>query len=379
MNILIIAHFQNDGSPCANFVHNQVKEYIKLGHSVKVIVPIPVMKRDFDGKRVSHIIYEKIVDEIHYFFIRYLSFSIRGELGINSFFGVNSVRIYLKKILKTFSPDIIHAHTLSVDTDIAFYLKKKLFIPIVVTTHGTDFLQNEKKLSSSLLTERLDKIDTLVTVSKKLGEQVGRYCKINPRIIINGANIRTKDTVIDREKNIVFVGGLIKQKNVDKVICAVNKLNKEGYAFSLKIIGEGVERDTLEKMCKEMEMNSVSFLGHLENEKVIDVMENSEYFVMVSEQEALGIVYLEAMGAGCITIGTKGEGIDGVIIDGENGFLVEPKSENVYNIIKYCEMNKEMMKIVRLNAVRTARDMTWSKNAISYTMLFEELIRDVSN
>ena len=45
MNILVIAHYQDDGSPYVSFVHNQVKEFVKQGHQVTVIVPIVFGKK----------------------------------------------------------------------------------------------------------------------------------------------------------------------------------------------------------------------------------------------------------------------------------------------------------------------------------------------
>lgn len=49
----------------------------------------------------------------------------------------------------------------------------------------------------------------------------------------------------------------------------------------------------------------------------------SDCFIMISKNEAFGLVYLEAMSAGCITIASRGEGFDGVIIHGVNGFYVK--------------------------------------------------------
>lgn len=45
---------------------------------------------------------------------------------------------------------------------------------------------------------------------------------------------------------------------------------------------------------------------------------------MPSVREGFGMVYLEAMSCGCITIGTEGEGIADFIISGKNGILVPP-------------------------------------------------------
>lgn len=111
-----------------------------------------------------------------------------------------------------------------------------------------------------------------------------------------------------------------KRKNIDKVIEACKGLK----SFELTVIGDGKERKSLENIDK-----NVTFLGRLPHDKVLEKMRESDIFVLPSIGETFGMVYLEAMASGCITVCTKGDGIDGIIKNGENGFLVEPNSESV--------------------------------------------------
>ena len=64
-------------------------------------------------------------------------------------------------------------------------------------------------------------------------------------------------------------------------------------------------------------------LGKLPHEYVKEILYVTDCFVMLSKNEAFGLVYLEAMSMGCLTICSKNDGIDGIIIHGENGFLCE--------------------------------------------------------
>ena len=51
----------------------------------------------------------------------------------------------------------------------------------------------------------------------------------------------------------------------------------------------------------------------------------------------MGIVYLEAMNSGCITIGTFGEGVTDIIENGVNGFLANPDDvEEISDLFKIC-------------------------------------------
>src|SRR5690606_27533936 len=91
-------------------------------------------------------------------------------------------------------------------------------------------------------------------------------------------------------------------------------------------------------------------------------------YVMVSESEAFGLVYLEAMSKGCITIGTKGQGIDGIIIHGVNGFLCESGNpDKLADLILYINsLTIEELTTISQNAINTTLEMTDWKVAESY-------------
>ena len=89
---------------------------------------------------------------------------------------------------------------------------------------------------------------------------------------------------------------------------------------------------------------------------------------MVSRNETYGLVYLEAMLHGCIVIASKDEGIDGIIVDGVNGFLCE--AGNIKQLIKKLEYIDtldvmEKQEISR-RAIQTALSHTDSQVARMY-------------
>ncbi len=146
--------------------------------------------------------------------------------------------------------------------------------------------------------------------------------------------------------------------------------------FELVIAGEGFERENLEKKVKLLGIQSnVIFTGKKTRDEVNSIMNEADCFVMVSETEAFGLVYLEAMGKGCITIGTKGQGIDGVIVNGENGFLCEAKnSDNLAEIFKHIySLPPDKLLDISRNALETAKNMTDHKVAEKYINTVMEL------
>lgn len=141
-----------------------------------------------------------------------------------------------------------------------------------------------------------------------------------------------------------------KRKNIDKVIKACKGLE----CFELTVIGDGKERKKLEKIDK-----NVIFTGRLPHDEVLAKMRNSDIFVLPSVCETFGMVYLEAMASGCITVCTKGDGIDGIIKDRENGFLTEPNSESIKEtLLNIKNLTKEELNSLYTNSFNTIQHYT---------------------
>ena len=65
------------------------------------------------------------------------------------------------------------------------------------------------------------------------------------------------------------------------------------------------------------------------------MLKQHDVFIMISKNETFGLVYLEAMAVGCITIASRQEGFDGIIKHGYNGFLCEAgNQEELEKLIK---------------------------------------------
>jgi glycosyltransferase involved in cell wall biosynthesis len=135
---------------------------------------------------------------------------------------------------------------------------------------------------------------------------------------------------------LVYAGKFIPRKHVEIIIEALSELKDEKYMF--EIYGDGPEREKLVRLANEkLKPGTYSFKGSVDREQVLTAMSRNDFFVMVSENECFGLTYVEAMINGCIPIGSKGEGIDGIIIDGETGFLVDVNSvESLRQVFMKC-------------------------------------------
>lgn len=169
-------------------------------------------------------------------------------------------------------------------------------------------------------------------------------------------------------KNFSFLGSLYKLKRVEDTINALNiSFSNEGFHFD--IIGSGAEESALKKLVSDLNLNDkITFHGQQKRDTAQEIIAKSDCFVMVSAHEAFGLVYVEAMAKGCITIATKGQGIDGVIIDGVNGFLCEScNPEALAKVIdRIRSLSTEELNSISQKAIETASELTDRKVAEVY-------------
>lgn len=185
-----------------------------------------------------------------------------------------------------------------------------------------------------------------------------------PENYINTSNKQFENKI----KKFCFVGQLISLKRTCDILHALHK-SFPLKDFEFNIVGEGMEKENLQHIVQSLELKyQVKFWGNQSRGDVQNIMNDSDCYIMISESEAFGLVYLEAMSKGCITIGTKGQGIDGVIINGINGFLCESKNiDELADIIQHINSlsTEELIKISQ-NAINTAKEMTNFMTAKKY-------------
>lgn len=378
MNILVVAHYQGDGSPSAIFIHDQIRAYLALGHQVRVLTPIAVGKTGWDGKRWGKLVRWEDVDGATYCFLRYVSLSRYG----NGWFNAASASFVLKRcisrLLRDFRPDVIHAHTLGFDSELGALLKERLHVPLVVTTHGSDTFIPHKNGQVAQLKPTCDRADRIVAVSSLLAKTVAFSGTSTPiSVILNGFQVSNACTSHQASSHwMIQVGSLIERKKVHDTISAFAQIKAWYSDATLTIVGEGPERSSLEAQCRRLGVaESVHFLGQLSNRAVLEEMARHTVFVMPSVREGFGIVYLEAMASGCLTIGTQGEGIADFIQDGKNGFLIPPESPDaIAEKVQWCFSHPEETDRIAQQGRQAALAQTWAKNAREMTALMENLL-----
>ena len=187
---------------------------------------------------------------------------------------------------------------------------------------------------SVLIGNLLDVIatDQIVFVShKNMERRIAGRPRLNEKkcsVIFNGVNISdvqpyVKQTRSGTRKVIVCLSALVKRKGIHILIEAARILRNRGIVdFEIKVGGEGGERIVLERMIKEYGLEErFTLLGYTDRRNLLSV---GDIFVLPTFSEGLPLSLLEAGLFRLPVIASKVDGIPEIVLDEENGILVEP-------------------------------------------------------
>jgi len=163
--------------------------------------------------------------------------------------------------------------------------------------------------------------------------------------------------------DVLYVGRLIKHKNVDLLLKAISMIKSDGLPIKCGIIGDGPEKDELVKLTKDLNLdNHVDFLGFVErDEDVIAKMKSSKIFVLPSEREGFGMVLIEANACGLpvITVDAPKNAGANLVNEGENGIVCTLSAEcmavSISNLLK-----DDSYKKLTESSIKYAKKYDWS-------------------
>lgn len=250
--------------------------------------------------------------------------------------GIFMYKYFLKLLSKEhFTPDIIITHRAN-NFSIGDQLATLLSVPHIVGVHASCLLK------ISLYRNIFSRADRIACRSSSIKRRfIKELPEFSNKIFVANSGI-DKERILDKnyfmKKNfllksktlkLISVCNLIPLKNIDIVLKALSCFSND-INWHYTIIGDGQQRVKLQELAKTLSIDDkVTFMGYIENSQIYKYLDESSVFLMISSPETFGIAYLEAMARGNIVIGTKNWGIDGIVIDGENGYLCEEISADI--------------------------------------------------
>lgn len=184
------------------------------------------------------------------------------------------------------------------------------------------------------------------------------YLKINsPSVHIpNALSITTADSSELKNNKLVAVGRLVDQKGFDLLLHAWQEVVKSYPDWQLEIVGDGEDGPMLKSLAEQLGIvNNVIFFG--QTDRIQERYLDASGFVLSSRYEGFCLVMIEAMAHGlpCVSFDCE-SGPNEVIIEGENGYLVEAMnvSELSAKIKNYIALPIEQKKMMAQNAKATS-------------------------
>ncbi len=278
----------------------------------------------------------------------------------------------LKKLvcyIKSNQIDIVHTHLYL--PDIYGFLVKMIVprVKLFTTKHNTN--QFRKKLFWGILDNILSlPAARIIAVSEAVKKFIAKYEYIPPNrisVIYHGVDINRffkkvniddirKQLRISKDNFVIgIIGRITEQKGHIYLLRAVAELKSKIPSIKLLVIGTGELQQELSDYCHKSNIeNHVSFLGFRNDMPELYSLMN--VLCLPSVYEGLGLVLVEAMLCNTITVGSKIHGIEEIINDGINGFLVPPRDSEalikvLYKIYK-SDYDKNMLVQARLAALQ---------------------------
>lgn len=157
--------------------------------------------------------------------------------------------------------------------------------------------------------------------------------KRKSKVIFNpiSADIKTVDLNQKREKRIVSICRLNKQKNIPLLIHSFANICNKYPDYCLEIYGEGEEEKHLEEMINHLGISEkCRLMGHTSHP--MEILASSQIFALSSDYEGMPNALIEAMCAGCACVSTDSPayGARDLIRNQENGLLVSVGDEKEF-------------------------------------------------
>jgi len=215
----------------------------------------------------------------------------------------------------------------------------------------------------------LDSVEAAICTSEYTRRQASRLAPTHgeslvapPAGRVEGAALsetQVRQRAAEKPLRITFVGNLIPRKNLTTLLSAVDRLSSET-DWELTVIGShkadpASAAEAVDSATERGIEDHVEFMGEVDESVLTAVFESSHVLCVPSRYEGFGMVYLEAMEYGVVPIGSSRGGAGEFIIDGDNGFLVDPVDDRrIAGLLADLAADRDQLAGLGVSALDTA-------------------------
>lgn len=350
-------------------------ELLSRGHEVYVITPQP---REYDAesaKRKNIIFVGSAAD-----FNSPLHTTIQVSAGLND---------DIDNMLEHHNFDILHFHEPWVPVLSRQILTRSNTVN-VATFHAnipkTMMSRTVVKVVTPYTKSVLKYIHKFTAVSDAAAEYVCTLTEQPVAIIPNGIDLDRYKAPARRadkrkHKTIFYVGRLEGRKGVKYLLQAFALVQEKDPETSLIIAGDGPEREKLEMLADDLKLRNVTFAGYISEEEKLKYMKDADLFTAPALYgESFGIVLLEAMASGLVTVAGDNPGYSSVMQGLGTISLVDPKDSDEYARRLHLLLNEpDLRKLWRAWAADEIKQYSYPNVVSQYEEIYDQALKNHGN
>lgn len=299
---------------------------------------------------------------------------------------IKAIKTLFQEVRQSRAQGIIVAQVLPLGTA-AIVVQAVTQVPVYIMVHGLDVLQPQRNWRKRIVLQCALRSAKGIIANSRYTADLVKQLGVNPKKItilplgphiqpspnmelghawLSSLGIQAQDTVI------LSAARLVRRKGIDQVIQVLPEVKKK-FTKPLKLViaGDGPDRTRLEQLSKDSGVaDSIIFTGKVSDDQLKQLFARAYCFVLQTREEpggdveGFGIVFLEANAFGKPVIGGKSGGVTDAIVDGLNGYLVEPHSlgmllRAIVSLLEHPEIAQQMGE---QGKKRVAEQFNWKEN-----------------
>jgi len=352
------------------------KELERQGHNVYIFAPTPKLKND--TKNIFRL------PSLPFIFQPEMRFALPYSWQID-------------KKISALNLDIVHAHTPFSLGLFAKHIAQENNLPFIQTFHTLypEYLHYilgpaaknplAQYGAKKIITFLYNRSDLIIVPSEKIKNYL-RKCEIRKQIVvistgidlenfknIDGNSFRRKYNISFKDKLLVSIGRLGKEKNLEFLIKVLTKIPNEN--IKLLLVGDGPEKENIKKLAQKLNLkNRIIFTGYVPRKIIPQLLSTADIFIFASKTETQGLVLLEAAAAQKPIIALADAVVKEFVQDNVNGFITPASPSLFANKIEELLNNEKLYYKFSQASLRIAQKFSATNQTKKLLEVYQKLI-----
>lgn len=251
-----------------------------------------------------------------------------------------------QEIIESKKIELIHSQTMGPMGYGARDIAKKKKLPFIgsfhtLIPHATHYISKRKDVQDfakdvawKYLRWYYGSCDVTIVPSYTIKELIEKEGFKNVKVVENGISLAPYEKSVgdraffnlnDNDIIFLFVGRIVKEKNLEVLIRASKKIVKEIPNAKFIIAGKGPEEIFYKDLVNKEGVNDYfKFLGFVPDSKIYSLYKSADIFIFPSKFETQGLSGIEAMASGLPVVGADYLAISEIVKNDYNGLLFNP-------------------------------------------------------